>query len=117
MAEQNVTIFSNPTGSTVAVTIDEELCVGCNACANICRVQTILPNPEPGKPPILAYPDECWYCACCVEACRTGALKMNLPINQRIFFKRKETGEIYRIGDQNCPPKSYFVPPYGWVED
>lgn len=110
-------VFTNPTGPTVAVSIDENLCVGCNACANICRMQTIIPNSEPGKPPILAYPDECWYCACCVEVCRTGALKMNLPINQRIFYKRKETGEIFRIGDKNCPPKSYFVSPYGWLED
>ena len=110
-------IFANPTGPTVAVSIDEALCIGCNACANICRMQTIIPNAEAGKPPVLAYPDECWYCACCVEACRTGALRMNLPINQRIFFKRKETGEIFRIGDKNCPPKSYFVPPYGRYED
>ncbi len=110
-------VYANPTGPTVAVSIDENLCIGCNACANICRMQTIIPNSEAGKPPILAYPDECWYCACCVEVCRTGALRMNLPINQRIFFKRKESGEIFRIGDKNCPPKRYFVPPYGWYED
>lgn len=110
-------VFANPTGPTLAVTIDEDVCVGCNACANICRIQAILPDAEPGKPPVLAYPDECWYCACCVEACRTGALRMNLPINQRIFYKRKDTGEIFRIGSGECPPKSYFAPPYGWLED
>lgn len=114
---ENTFVLANPTGPTMAVSIDESVCVGCNACANICRVQAILPNAELGKPPVLAYPDECWYCACCVEACRTGALRMNLPINQRIFFKRKETGEVFRLGDKNCPPKSYFVPPYGWLED
>lgn len=110
-------VFANPLGPTLAVTIDENVCIGCNACANICRMQTIIPNSEPGKPPVLAYPDECWYCACCVEACRTGALRMNLPINQRIFYKRKDTGEIFRIGSSECPPKSYFVPPFGWTED
>ena len=110
-------ILPNFTGPTLAVSIDETICIGCNACANICRTQTIMPNAEPGKPPVLAYPDECWYCACCVEACRTGALRMNLPINQRIFFKRKETGEVFRIGDKNCPPKSYFEPPYGWIDE
>ncbi len=57
-------IESNVTGPTIAVVIDEDLCIGCNACANICRMQTILPNPEKGKPPIVAYPDECWYSAC-----------------------------------------------------
>ena len=110
-------IFTNPTGPTRAVNIDEKKCVACNACANICRVQTIMPNAEVGKPPIVAYPDECWYCGCCVEVCRTGALEMNLPINQRILFKRKETGEIFRIGSAECPEKSYFVPPYGWWKE
>jgi NAD-dependent dihydropyrimidine dehydrogenase PreA subunit len=107
-------IAPNPTGPTEAVSIDDDVCIGCNSCVNICRMQTILPNPEPGKPPVLAYPDECWYCGCCVEVCRTGALKMNLPINQRVFFKRKCTGETFRIGQLNSPEKSYFVPPYGY---
>ena len=114
MDSENVYIMPNVTGPTEAVSIDPEVCVACNACANICRTQTIMPNPEKGKPPVVVYPDECWYCACCVEACRTGALQMHLPINQRIFYKRKETGEIFRIGQKNPPPKSYFKPPYGW---
>ena len=107
-------IVPNVTGPTVAVSIDPDLCIGCNACANICRVQAIMPNPEKGQPPVVGYPDECWYCACCVEACRTGALRMNLPINQRIFFKRKATGEVFRIGGNESPEKSFFKPPFGW---
>ena len=110
-------IYTNPTGPTRAVTIDENKCVGCNACANICRMQTILPNAVPGNPPVVAYPDECWYCGCCVEVCRTGALSMNLPINQRIYFKRKETGDVFRLGAQETPEKSYFRPPYGWRKE
>ena len=50
----------------------------------------------------------------CVEVCRTGALEMRFPINAKIFFKRKDTGEIFRIGTQNVPEKSYFEEPYGW---
>jgi len=111
---EKVYMAPNPTGPTEAVSIDTEKCVACNACANICRTQTIMPNPERGKPPVIVYPDECWYCACCVEACPRGALAMNLPINQRIFFKRKATGEVFRIGQKNPPPKSYFKPPIGW---
>lgn len=112
-SEKKVYIVPNPTGPTVAVSIDPEICIGCNACANICRVQTILPNPNRGQPPLVVYPDECWYCGCCVEACRTGALCMNLPINQRILFKRKDTGEVFRIGGSEAPIKSFFYPPYG----
>ncbi len=113
-AQKEVCIVPNPTGPTEAVSIDPDICVGCNACANICRTQTIMPNPEPGKPPVVVFPDECWYCACCVEACRTGALQMHLPINQRILFKRKETGEIFRLGQADGPEKTYFKEPYGW---
>ena len=64
MEETSVYIVPNPTGPTVAVEIDPEKCVACYACAKICRTQTLLPNPEIGKPPVVAYPDECWYCAC-----------------------------------------------------
>ena len=107
-------IVPNVTGPTESVVIDPELCIGCNDCANVCRIQTILPNPEPGKPPVVVYPDECWYCGTCVEVCRTGALEMHFPINSKIFFKRKETGEIYRIGTNDVLLKSYFEEPLGW---
>lgn len=107
-------IVPNPTGPTVAVAIDPELCIGCNDCANVCRIQTILPNPEPGKPPVVVYPDECWYCGTCVEVCRTGALEMRFPINLKVFFKRKDTGEIFRVGTTHTPDKTYFEEPYGW---
>jgi NAD-dependent dihydropyrimidine dehydrogenase PreA subunit len=114
MDQEKVYIESNPTGPTIAISIDPDRCIGCNACANICRMQTLLPSPELGKPPILAYPDECWYCACCVEVCRTGALQMRLPIGQRVMFKRKSTGEVFRLGQKNGPEKTYFNPPYGY---
>ena len=110
--EQTAFLVPNVTGPTEAVTIDPEICVGCNECAYICRVQTIMPNPVSGRPPIVAYPDECWYCSCCQEVCRTGALHMNFPINQRILFKRKATGEIFRLGEARLE-KTYFHTPYG----
>lgn len=109
-------IVPNHSGPTVAVEIDEDLCIGCNSCADICRIQTILPNPEKGKPPVVAYPEECWYCGCCVEACMSGALKMRLPIGQRLLFKDKASGQIFRLGADDAPEKSYFRPPYGWLE-
>lgn len=111
--ENGIYLEPNPTGPTQAVSIDSKLCVGCNACANICRTQTIMPACTAEHAPVVVYSDECWYCGCCVEVCRTGALRMNLPINQRIFFKDRETGEIFRIGERKAPEKSYFYPPFG----
>jgi hypothetical protein len=37
---------------------------------------------------------------------------MNFPINQRILFKRKATGEIFRLGEAGLE-KTYFHTPYG----
>jgi len=87
------------------VIIDEDLCTGCNKCVDICRMDVLLPNPEKGKPPIIMYPEECWFAGCCVGACpEEGAIWMEYPINLRMNWKRKETGEIYRIGINNPPP-------------
>jgi hypothetical protein len=38
---------------------------------------------------------------------------MRYPINQRVFFKRRESGEVYRIGGPDAPPQTYFKPPVG----
>lgn len=116
MAVNEAYIVPNHTGPTVSIAIEAGLCIGCNSCADICRTQTLLPNPEKGRPPVLAYPDECWYCGCCVEACPTGALQMRLPINQRVFFKDKDSGEVFRIGSSEAPAKTFFKPPYGWLD-
>lgn len=106
-------LVPNPIAPNEAVSIDPEKCVACNKCADVCRVQAIMPNPEKGKTPIVIYPDECWFCSCCVEACPNKAITMRYPINQRLFFKRKETGEVFRIGGPDSPPQSYFKPSVG----
>jgi hypothetical protein len=42
---------------------------------------------------------------------------MRLPINQRVFFKDKDTGEVFRIGGAESPEKTFFKPPYGWLDN
>ena len=42
---------------------------------------------------------------------------MRQPIGRRILFKRKTTGELFRIGQKNPPVKSYFYPPQGEIRE
>lgn len=90
----------NPPTPNRAIDFDSELCSGCNRCVEICRSDVLIPNPEKKKPPIVLYPDECWYCGCCVLECnRPGAISMLHPLNQSVsvVWKRKDTNESFRL--------------------
>ena len=106
-------IFPNPVMHNQCIIINPELCNSCNSCIYVCRTDVLIPNKEKGKPPILVYPDECWFCGCCVEECPIpDAISLNFPLNQRVIWKRKETGEYFRIGMKNpLPPNT--KPPLG----
>ena len=108
-------LVANPVTPCRAIVVDAELCIGCNRCVDVCRSDVLMPNAEKGGPPILAYPDECWFCACCVEHCpKPGAIRMEQPLNQRIGWKRKATGEYFRIGMKDPPPPNTRPPVGGW---
>lgn len=70
---------------------DPEVCTGCNKCVNICQVDVLLPNPKKGRPPLVAYPGECWYGGCCVEVCpKDGAIKLRHPLFNRPYWATRE---------------------------
>ena len=78
------------------VTFDRDLCIGCDLCMEVCQVDIMLPNPEEGAPPLIAYPTECWYDGSCVAACPVpGAIVLNRQAKDEVHFKRKETGEDF----------------------
>lgn len=96
----NAYLMPNPATPCECVTFDETKCVGCNTCVESCRTDVLMPNPEKGKHPLVIYPDECWFCGCCVQDCPVeGANAMHHPLNQRIAWKNKETGELRRVLD------------------
>jgi Na+-translocating ferredoxin:NAD+ oxidoreductase RNF subunit RnfB len=78
------------------VIFDAKLCSGCNECIEVCQIDVFLPNPVKGRPPIIVFPDECWYGGCCVEACPLSAIRLNHPLQQRARWKDKATGKQYR---------------------
>lgn len=93
-------VYATPNVSTPnrPVKFNEDICIGCNICVETCQMDVYIPNPEKGKPPIILYPEECWYCGCCVVECpKPGAIKLNHPLMQRVRWKRKSTGEHFRV--------------------
>jgi NAD-dependent dihydropyrimidine dehydrogenase PreA subunit len=108
-----VYMIPNPPTPNRAVAYDPEICNGCNSCVDVCPTDVLMPNPEPEQPPIVLYPEECWYCGGCVEECPTpGAIVMLHPTSQRISvnWKRKATGELFRLGMKNPPPRNNRPP-------
>ena len=52
--------------------IDQEKCIGCGTCVEICPLDTILLNDE-GKA-FIAYGDDCMTCFKCERLCPAGAI-------------------------------------------
>jgi NAD-dependent dihydropyrimidine dehydrogenase PreA subunit len=88
----------NPITPNKPLLFEKKRCHGCNVCVDICPMDIMIPNPKKGNPPIILFPEECWYCGSCVLHCpRKGAIELNLPLIQRVRWKRKETGEHFRV--------------------
>jgi len=98
MTQKKVYAFPNRCAPANPVIFDPDICNGCNTCVEVCQVDLLIPNPEKGKPPIVLYPEECWYGGCCVAMChKPGAIQLNHALPQRVRWKRKETGEHFRV--------------------
>ena len=98
MSEDKVYAVPNQPTPGRPVVIDAEICIACNKCVEVCQMDVFIPNPEKDKPPLVLYPDECWYGGSCVDFCPVdGAIKLNHPLMQRVRYKRKATGEHFRI--------------------
>ena len=87
--DRKVYVIPEP-GISNPIIFDTDICIGCNKCMEVCQVDIYIPNPEDGKPPILVFPGECWYCGCCVEECpKPGAIKLNPLLMNRVHWKPK----------------------------
>ena len=98
MAKEVVYATCNVPAPPKPVIFDEKICIGCNRCVEVCHMDVYIPNPQKGGIPVILYPDECWYCGCCVAECpKPGAIRMNHPLHQRVRWKNKATGKHYRV--------------------
>jgi NAD-dependent dihydropyrimidine dehydrogenase PreA subunit len=110
---EKVYMTPNPPTPNRALEFNHDFCNGCNRCVEACRNDVMMPNPQKKRPPLVLYPDECWFCGCCVEECpRTGAITLFHPMGQgiSISWKRKETGEVFRLEMKNPPPPNTRPP-------
>jgi NAD-dependent dihydropyrimidine dehydrogenase PreA subunit len=97
MTKTGAFAIPNAPGFGEPVIFDPETCNGCNRCVDICTMDILIPNLERGKPPIILYPEECWFGGDCVMECpRPGAIRLNQPLMQRVRWKRKQTGDHFR---------------------
>jgi NAD-dependent dihydropyrimidine dehydrogenase PreA subunit len=111
--DQEIYVYPPDTPIHWPCEFDENLCNGCNTCIDACSQDVFIPNPIKGKAPIVLYPQECWFGGCCESHCPTpGAIRMTQPINQLARWKRKETGEVFRLGMADPPPPN-TRPPVG----
>ena len=102
-----VYMVPNPPTPNRILIFNPEFCTGCNLCVDVCPTDVMMPNPEPQSPPIVVYPEECWFCGGCVEECGVSdSLILLHPTSQRISvnWKRKESGELFRLGMKDPPP-------------
>jgi NAD-dependent dihydropyrimidine dehydrogenase PreA subunit len=118
MADETEAYEGSRYASHVSIVRNEDVCIACNRCVDVCMQDVHVPNPEEGKPPLVYHPDDCWYCGCCVMECprmEEGAIVFRWPVQSELRWKRKETGEHFRVGMAN-PPAPRMVPPVGgWV--
>ncbi len=117
MKKEDMKVFPNRVTPNNPIIFNEDVCNGCNTCVELCVMDIMIANPEQGKPPVIIYPDECYYDGLCVQNCplwHEGAIKLNHPLNQRVRWKRKATGEHFRIGMKNPPPPNTTPPVGGW---
>ena len=101
MADRKQYVYPNVTTPNRPVLFNPEVCTGCNECVDACQMDVLIPNPEKGNPPIILFPEECWCDGCCVAHCPTGAVRLNHPLMRRVRWKRKDTGQHFRVKNEH----------------
>jgi NAD-dependent dihydropyrimidine dehydrogenase PreA subunit len=93
MAESD--FFIRPVEPARPLRFDGSKCVACNRCVEVCPIDLLTPA-QPGGVPRAAYPEECWYCGCCVMECPTGAVSLEHPLMNRVRWISKTALEKNR---------------------
>ena len=63
--------------------INEELCIGCRICRNICT-EDVFRFDETKKKPYVKYPRDCVACLLCEVFCPVGAIELELTRGRKM---------------------------------
>ena len=109
---EKVYVVPNPPTPNRILAFNAEFCNGCNLCVDVCPTDVMMPNPVEKQPPLVVYPEECWFCGGCVDECSRAGITLLHPASQRISvnWKRRETGELFRLGMKHPPPPNLTQP-------
>lgn len=90
MADKKINMISEMPASKPII-FNEDKCIGCNKCVDICQVDIFIPNPDKDKKvPWVLYPGECWYCGNCVVVCPVeGAIELRHPLMNKVHWIEK----------------------------
>ena len=71
--------------------IDQNRCVGCGTCADICNSDIFIFDRSVDRTPRVRYPDECWHCNSCVTDCPQQAITLRLPLSFMLLHVDADT--------------------------
>ncbi|MBW1800372.1 MAG: ferredoxin family protein [Deltaproteobacteria bacterium] len=67
--------------------IDKNNCTKCGQCIEMCS-EDVFYGSEKKNVPAVAYPEECWHCNACVNACPVeGAIRLRIPLPMMVCYK------------------------------
>ncbi|KMO86249.1 adenylylsulfate reductase [Megasphaera cerevisiae DSM 20462] len=84
----------------MSIRIEQEKCVGCGQCTEVCPGSLIELN-STGKA-YMRYPRDCWGCVSCVKECSFGAIEFFLGadiggIGSKMHVEKKKSYMYWRI--------------------
>ncbi len=82
----------------MAPEIDAGVCIGCGKCVEVCAEDVFFGTKGfgsiGGEIPEVTYPEACFHCCLCVEACPTeGAIWLSTPLAMSVAYKDSPLGQ------------------------
>lgn len=86
--------------------IDNEKCIKCGYCADVCPVDVYYGSDE-SKMPNVPYGEDCFFCGACILECPTDAITLRYPLYAQPSYlpdkRRAKGGTPQRFGWMTCP--------------